>query len=989
MWRIGVVALFTGLCWSELALAQDGRITGTVRAADGASPVAGASVAILGSSRGAVTREDGRYSITVEPGTYRMKATRIGFAPDSASGVVVAASTVVNVDFKLKQTTIQLSGIVVVGYGKVEARDRTGVVDNVTEKDFNTGRIVSPEQLIQAKVPGVQVIDNNEPGGGIAIRIRGGTSVNASNEPLMVVDGVPLPVGFDNVTSGRNPTNFLNPSEIASISVLKDASATAIYGSRGANGVILITTKSGSAGAPSVTYSSSYSTSSVVRKPQMMNATQFAAAVAQYAPTKAGQIGTSSTDWLDAMLRQSGGQDQNIAFSGGKDDMRYRLSLGYLNQDGILRGTNARRTTLGLTYSDIYFGDKLEFRANLKGSKSDDAYTPNGGIGGAIAMAPTQPIRNASGGFFQWTDPLAPNNPLADLSQVSDNGTTYRTVGNIEAKYNLPWVNGLSATLRTGYDYAQASRGYFSPSTSGFDVKSGRGGYVNKTNNNKINTVLEAFANWAPKLSAGNAFDVTGGYTYEQSDGNYAYLYAQGLSTDLLGANGIPTAKTPGSSLSVDESKLISFFARTNYTFHDRFLLTASIRRDGSSRFGPGNQWGLFPSVAGAWRLIEEPWMGNINWLSDLKLRVSWGINGNQAIGNYLFDPTYTVGGQQAQYQFGNKFVSTIRPSAVDPNIKWEQTTSTNVGFDYGFFNNRITGTIDWYTKKTKDLIFYVPVAAGTNLSNYVTTNIGSMQNTGVELGITAVVLDGRKSAWRYDAGFAISTNANKLLSVTGNGSDQILTGGISGGVGSLIQVLQPGYPVNSFFVYRHKNGADGKPVGGNATDLQMYVDQNGDGTINQADRVPYKSPDPKWIIGHTSTASYGNWDFSATVRAYLGNYVYNNVASNFGNYRGLTAANAPVNIETSALKYGFASPQYLSDLYVEDASFVRLDNISAGYTFRKLSRFKSIRVYGTIQKVFTSTGYTGVDPTSGVNGIDNNLYPSARTFTLGLNVGF
>jgi len=723
----------------------------------------------------------------------------------------------------------------------------------------------------------------------------------------------------------------------------------------------------------------------------MMNATQFAAAVAAQAPSKVSALGSANTDWVGAVLRSSAGAEQNVAMSGGKDDMRYRLSLDYLNQDGILRGTNAQRLNLGLTYADNYFGDKLEFRANLKGSKEDDSYTPNGGIGSAVAMAPTSPIYNSDGSFFQFTDPLAPNNPIADLSQVADHGQTYRSVGNLEAKYKLPWLDGLSATTRLGYDYASSTRGYFSPSNSGSDTKSGRGGYVSRNNNGKSGTVLEAFANWTPKLSnSADALDVTAGYSYEQSAVTYASFYAQKLATNLLGLYGIPTAVTNGSSYNVDENKLISFFGRANYTWHDRLLLTASIRRDGSSRFGPGNQWGIFPSFAGAWRLIEEPWFGKTAWLSDLKLRASWGVNGNQAIGNYLFDPTYQFGGPQAQYQFGNQYVSTIRPSAVDPNIKWEQTTSTNVGVDFGFFNDHITGTLDWYTKKTKDLIFYVPVAAGTNLSNYVTTNIGSLQNTGVELGITAVVLDGKSSPWRYDASFAVSTNANKLLSVTGNGSDQILTGGISGGVGSNIQVLQPGYAVNSFFVYRHKNDASGKPVGGNATDMQMYVDQNGDGQINQADRVPYKSPDPKVIIGHTSTASYKNWDFSATLRAYLGNYTYNNIASNFGNYRGLTNGVAPVNLETSVLKYGFVLPQYLSDVYVEDASFLRLDNISAGYTFKNLaSQFRSIRVYGTVQNVFTVTKYTGVDPTAGVNGIDNNLYPASRTFTLGLNIGF
>jgi iron complex outermembrane receptor protein len=976
------------LCASVPALAQQSsRITGTVRTADGA-PVVGAQVTVIGDRRGAITRDDGRYIIEIDPGTYRLKAARIGFTPDSSSGIVVAAGATVTHDFTLKASSLQISGVVVVGYGTRDARDRTGSVETVTAKDFNPGRVVSAEQLIQAKVPGVQVIDNNEPGGGISIRIRGGTSVNASNEPLFVIDGVPLQVG-GGISAGRNPLNFLNPSDILSISVLKDASATAIYGSRGANGVVLITTRSGGAGTPSFTYSTSFSSSQIVKSPSLLNATQYRAAVQTYAPENLSKLGTASTDWLGAIERTAGGAEHNMSVAGAKDDMHYRFSLGWLDQNGILQGTEAKRITTALSYSDLLFKDKLDFRLNIKGSKADDFYTPGGVLGAATAMAPTQPIKNADGTYFQWSDPLGANNPLSDLGLLQDRGTTYRTIGDIETKYKIPGLDGLTATLRTGFDYTQAARTTFSPSTAQQDVESGRGGRIDGDNPRQLNTLLEIFGTYARKVgNSGDAFDATVGYTYEQSNGNFEKYYAQGLSTNLLGINGIPSATSGATTLDIQDSKLISFFGRANYTFHDRFLLTASIRRDGSSRFGPGNQWGLFPSFAGAWRIIEEPWFSKVSWLSDLKLRASWGVNGNQSFGNYLFLPTYTVGGAQAQYQFGNQYITTIRPSAVDPNIKWEQTTSTNFGLDFGFLNDRLTGTLDVYNKTTKDLIFTVPVAAGTNLSNFVTTNIGSMKNSGVELGLSAVILQGKATPWRWTAGFAISTNANKITSISGAGSDQILTGGIAGGVGNTIQVLKPGYPINSFFVYRHKTGADGKPVTGDKTDDQLYVDTNGDGTVNASDLVPYKSPQPKWIIGHTSTGSYKMWDFSLTARAYLGNYVYNNVASNLGNYSVLKGA-SPGNLQSSVLTNGFTKAQYFSDLYIEDASFLRLDNVSVGYTFKNLWDLRNVRIHGAVQNVFTSTKYTGVDPVAGVNGIDNNLFPLSRTYSLGISVGF
>ena len=983
MLRYGALTLFAALCLSESALAQSARITGTVTSTDGGAPVVGVEIEVVrsGVRKVAASREDGRYSVGVDAGSYTVRARRIGFAADSAMNVTVGATGAVTVNFALKPTAAQIAGVTVVGYGTQDVRDNTGSVRAVTAKEFNPGRVVSAEGLIQAKVPGVQVIESNEPGGGISLRIRGGTSINASNEPLIVIDGVPLNVG-GGLSSGRNPLNFLNPNDIKEITVLKDASATAIYGSRGANGVLLITTKSGSAQEPALSYSSNYSMSSVINTPNLMNASEFKAAVQTYAPQNTAKLGTANTDWLGAVLRSAGGAEHNVSLSGVRDDMRYRLSLGALRQDGILTGTTAERITVGATYSDLLLNDRLEFRANFKGSRSDDAYTPGAVLGSAIAMAPTQaPLTGST--YFQWADPLGPNNPLSDLAAITDRGQTWRGIANIEAKYLLP-IDGLSATVRTGFDLAQSQRTSFSPSFAQQEVETSRGGRFDRSNPRQFNTVFEAFTNYSRTLGAPSTnLDLTAGYTYEEQAGDYPYFYTQDLSTDLLGIYGVPSGEIVQNFLNVEESKLISFFGRANLTIADRFLLTASLRRDGSSRFGDGNQWGVFPSFAAAWRLIEEPFVRGKLGLSDLKLRFSWGVNGNQAFGNYLYVPTYTVGGPQAQYQFGSQFIPTIRPSAVDPNIKWEQTTSTNVGLDYGLFNDRITGTLDIYSKTTDDLIFTVPVAAGTAVSNFVTTNIGSMKNTGIELGLTAVVLDGKTSPWKYDASFAVSTNRNEITSISGSGSDRILTGGIAGGVGSTIQVLRPGSPINSFFVYRQKAG-----VTGDKTDLELYEDLNGDGVINQDDREVFKDPAPRWILGHTSTASYKAWDFSLTARAYLGNHVYNNVASNLGHYSALRG-NAPVNLHRSVLDNGFVQPQYLSDTYVEDASFLRIDNIAVGYTLRNLRGMQSVRLFGTVQNVLTLTGYSGIDPVAGVNGIDNNLFPLARTFTAGLSIGF
>jgi TonB-dependent starch-binding outer membrane protein SusC len=997
MWRTAIAGVVVACSAATSVLAQTGTITGVVTAADGGRPLADVQVR-ASAGNGAYTRIDGRYTITLAPGTYTVRVTRLGFAADSAMNIVVSSGAAATANFALKQTAAVLSQVVVtVPYaGEQSGREQTGAVASVTPRDFNTGRIISPQQLITAKIAGVQVVDNNEPGGGIAIRVRGGTSVNASNEPLYVIDGVPLTIG-GGTSSGRNPLNFLNSADIENITVLKDASATAIYGNRGANGVVLVTTRSGSTG-PQFSYMGTLSSSRVTGGPDMVNASQYRAAIQQYAPINAGVIGNANTDWLGLVEQDGGGIEHDLSVNGRRADAAYHLGLDYLDQKGVLRGTEAQRVAATVNYTDQLLNNRLALRTHLKGARSRDYYTPGSVLGEAVALPPTEPLSTDTTPYFQFTsNTLGTNNPVADLRQIQDQGTTVRSLGNAEGEYTLPWISGLSATLRASYDVIQADRTTFTPSYARSQIEgpAATRGNINQNLPKELTTVVDAFAHYVHTLDfLSSALDVTGGYSRERFRGDYASYFARGLSTDLLGLNGVPAANESRPSYTVDESRLVSGFGRVNYTIQDKYLFTATMRRDGSSKFGPGRQYGTFPSAAFAWRASEEPFIRGKMGLSDLKVRASWGLNGNQAVGNYNAYTSYTVGTTTAEAQFGNQFITTIRPSASDPNLQWEKTASTNVGVDYGFFEDRLSGSIDYYDKKTTNLLFRVPTAAGTALSNFITTNIGSVSNKGWEFSVNTIPVDGGNKGLTWNANFVASRNTNRLVSIDRPGLPYILTGGIAGGVGSLIQVLQPGVPVNSFFVYEHKM-VNGKPVNsdvngdGTVNDLDMYVDLNGDGVINQSDRRAFHSPQPKWILGHTTTLSWRRADLSTTLRAYLGNYVYNNVASNLGNYSVLQLQNAPTNLHASALKFGFVRPQYLSDVYVEDASFIRMDNVTLGYTLDRLVNLRGARVFASIQNVFTSTKYSGVDPTAGVNGIDNNLYPRSRTYLTGLSVGF
>jgi len=975
-------------------------------------PIAGVTVVLEG--RRALSQSDGRFVISgVTAGAHTVRTQMIGYAPVSHD-VTVADGAPTDVDFTLAAQAIGLSALVVVGYGEQNAGNITGAVKQMDSSEFNRGRLISPEQLIQSKIPGVQVVDNNEPGGGMSIRIRGATSVDAggtgaSSEPLYVVDGVPLGIASGpggGLSAGRNPLNFINPNDIETITVLRDASAAAIYGANAANGVVLIQTKRGRTG-PQFEYNGSTSASQVTRLPDMLNAAQFRTAVQTYATaSQIGQLGTASTNWFNLVDQTAYGQEHNFAVSGRSDNQNWRLSAGYLSQDGVIRGTNTQRVSLGLNFNQALFDNRLDIRTSLRGSRADDQFTPGGVLSNAAQMGPTQPVFDSSTttGYYDWPGAklTSADNPVAIVAMAKDQGRTYRSIGNLQASYRLPFIQGLKANVNLGYDVAEATHQVFNPSVLHSQQKTGTDGTDYRSDFTQSNTTLETFLSYLAPIHAlpGN-IDLTGGYSFAQSHAEYPAFLALGLTTDILGPNGITTARTVQNFQDVQENRLISFFGRANYNLNDRYLASVSVRRDGSSRFGPANQWGTFPAFSLGWRLSQESFLQGLHGLSDLKLRVGYGKTGNQSFGNYQQFAKYVLGDAQTQMQFGNTFVTTVRPGAYNPFIQWEATNAFDVGLDYAIGGQRVTGAIDWYDKRTNGLIFTVPVCAGCGLSNFNQENIGKMRNRGVELSLNAGLVDRRATGGlSWNTSFTAANNKNEMLQIyPSSGVTRVLTGLVAGGVGTFIQVLQPGQPIYSFYMLQQKYDAQGKPIQGSYVDRPTVRDTvacpaapgcvgllRPDGVINQDDRRPFHDPAPKWILGHSSYLTYRNFDVSLSLRAYLGNWVYNNVASNLGTYSEVTR-DSPYNLHASVLKTGFTPPQYLSDYYVEDGSFLRLDNLTAGYSFNY--RGQPMRITGTVQNVFTITGYSGVDPTAGLYGLDNNIYPRSRTFTGGLSVKF
>ena len=1020
--RLLYVCILPLLLLSLQVVAQDKLVSGKVMDSRDGAPVPNASVTVKGTKVGTSTGADGGFQFRVPANATTLVITSVGFG----LAEIAIGSGIVSVS--LEQSNANLNEVVVVGYGTARKKDLTGSITTVSSKDFNKGSIISPEQLIAGKVAGVQITTNGgAPGAGSTIRIRGGASLNASNDPLIVIDGVPIANG--GIAGQANALSLINPNDIESFSILKDASATAIYGSRASNGVIIITTKKGKSGKAKYNFSTQNTISTLAKKADVLSADEFRTYVkARGTAAQIALLGNANTDWQDEVYDQAFTTDNNLSVSGALKSLPYRLSLGYLSQDGILKTGNMTRTSAALTLNPVLLQNHLKVDINLKASLSSSRFANEGAIGNAVRFDPTQPVRVAAkryGGFYEWLDPssvkglrsLAPLNPLGLLEQREDNSDVKRSLGNIQLDYKLHFFPDLRANVNLGYDVSQGKGTIFVPDSAASaylrspDAK--HGGIRNKYLQEKSNTILEAYLNYVKDIaSIDSRVDLIAGYSYQdfhtnvfnaERDAN-GVLYQKpdgSLDTARIANaqrwNPFSDRTTDGFLVSFPtfptdkpQNRLISFFGRANYSFKGKYLLTGTIRRDGSSKFSKDNRWGVFPSGAFAWRVKDEGFLKNSRALSDLKLRIGYGVTGQQeGIGIYDYIPRYTLSNGQAQYQFGNTFYELYRPSGYNPNLKWEETATSNVGIDYGFFNGRISGTVDFYLKKTTDLLSVIDQPAGTNFSNKILSNIGDMENKGVEFTINTQVV--KNSNLRWDLGFNATYNKNEITKLTFTDDPKFpgnLTGGIAGGVGSTIQIHTVGYSRSSFYVYKQiYDSKDGKPIEG------LFEDLNRDGVINVDDLYRFKSPDAKVFLGAYSNVSWKKWDGAFVVRANLGNYMYNNRFSNTGVRRNIIdplgyLANGSRNLlETNFT--GNGDKYLLSDYYIENASFLRMDNINLGYSAGALlHRNTDLRIGVTVQNVFTITNYKGLDPeVSG--GIDNNFYPRPRNFVLNANLNF
>ena len=967
-----MLGLILGLFLSVGAFAQI-EVKGHVKDAAG-EDIIGATVRVEGTQTATVSDFDGNFVLKAKEGA-TLVVSYVGY-----QNATVKAAPFVEVTLQDDATVLQ--DVVVIGYGTVRKSDATGSVMSVEADQLNKGLATSPADLLQGKTPGVQIVSTSgAPGASSKIRIRGGSSLSASNDPLIVIDGLPI---SSTEISGGDMLNTINPNDIESFSILKDASATAIYGSRASNGVILITTKKGKAGSkPRINVDMSGTFKTVAKKVDVLSADAFREFFMANYGTNADAVaalGNANTNWQDEIYRNTFAEEINASVSGGYVSgnkvfkMPYRVSAGFLNNDGNLKTTGMSRGNFGFNLTPTLFDDRLTINLNGKGVFTHNKFADEGAIGSAIQYNPLKPVDN------KWESNGAPNtmstlNPVFQLNEQHKSSYVRRFVGNAQFDYKFKFLDGLRANLNLGLDISTTSgwniSDYQSEVSYHNKVENGTGLWEKYTQLRRDQT-LEFYLAYAKELKEINSrFDVLAGYSWQHfynkttnekksNDGNNKYLY------------GDPT-------LFKTESYLISFYGRLNYTFMDRYLLTFTIRDDGTSRF-QNNKWGVFPSAALAWRISEENFMKSADWLSNLKLRLGWGITGQQNInqGDYPSIATYHTNQHGSLYMFGNNVIIPITPKGYASQIKWEETTTYNIGLDFGFLGNRINGSIDVYMRKTKDLLNKVPVASGTNLTNYLLTNVGDMENKGIEGALNVVPIEQKDLRW--EIGFNIAYNKNKITRLTASDDPSypgVEDGGISGGVGNKIQIQKVGNPMNSFYVLQQVYDETGKPLEG------IYVDRNHDGQITDDDRYVYYKPDPDIIIGLNTELSYKKWTLSAAFRSFLGNYVYNNVASNTEMKADMWTNNFICNRVSTAPYSNFQQAQYKSDYYVQNASFLKLDKITLAYNIAPW-----VRVNFTAQNVFTITKYDGVDPEV-ANGIDNNMYPRSRNFILGASFNF
>ena len=1006
-----MMALLFGFFLSVGAFAQQIAVKGHVQDASG-EDVIGATVRVAGTQTATVTDFNGVFTLKANQGA-TITVSYVGYQTAS----VTAAPTL---EITLQDDATLLNDVVVIGYGVAKKNDLTGSVTAIKPDEKNHGLITNAQDMIQGKIAGVNVTNGGgTPGGGATIRIRGGSSLNASNDPLIVIDG--LAMDNQGIKGAANPLTMVNPNDIESFTVLKDASDTAIYGSRGSIGVIIITTKKGRSGqAPKVSYSGNVSYSVKKKTLNVLDGDEYRAFIKSYygADSEAAALlGNENTNWQDEIFHAAVSSDHNVTVQGGLKNMPYRLSVGYTDQNGILKTSNFQRTTASVTLNPSLLDDHLKFNINGKFMYSHNRYANEAAIGDATRMDPTQPIYSSDAkysnyhGYWQWLDsgaslkdPSYPTlwdrntvaNPMSRLMEKNDRANSYDYMGNVEADYQIHGFEDLRLHANASGDWANGRQDTDYANWGPSNFYYGNSGYSYEK---KYNMTFSAYAQYYKDFLKTQHFDIMGGYEWShtkyQGDSYYAGLYpttTQQVITYDDGTTEPAAGKEYNGKTSIwkSESYLVSFFGRANYIAFDRYMITATVRRDGSSRFK--EHWATFPSVALGWKINEEAFLKNVNWLDELKLRLGWGKTGQQdGIGDYNYFATYNVNTTNVDGRYPivglNDEGLLYRPDAYNADLKWETTTTSNIGLDFSFFRNRVSGSVDYYYRKTTDLINDATVSAGSNFRNQVRSNIGSLKNSGIEAALTVRPVQSKNWQWEVTANFTY--NKNEITELTGD-ADIVLTGGISAGTGNQCQAHAVGYPHHSFYVYQQVYDANGIPLEG------VYVDRNGDGAITSSDRYFYKSPDAPYTAGLSSRLQYKSWDLGFGLRASFDNYVYwdkeagySNVSKRYDSSFSYLQNVIPGAVERNWSTYDHA----LSDYFVHNASFLKCDNITLGYSFENLFKGGNYnglagRIYASATNVFTITKYDGIDPeVSG--GIDNNMYPRPLTIQVGLNLNF
>ena len=992
-----LLMLVIGCFLSIDAFAQQITVKGLVKDTAG-EPIIGANVVIKGTTNGTITDFDGNFQLNANKGDI-IVISFIGYQPQEAQA---AAS----MNIILKDDTELLDEVVVIGYGSVKKDDLSGSVVAIKAEEMNKGAVTSPQELIMGKVPGLSVSQGDgAPGAGSTIRIRGGASLNASNDPLIVIDGIP--VSNDAAPGTPNALATINPNDIETFTVLKDASATAIYGSRASNGVIIIQTKKGTQDKIKVSYSGTFTAKDPYKRIETLDAQSFREVMQAQYPEGTAQSAdiqrilnvypNQSTDWQDAIYQTGLSTDQNIGIAGKAGFMPFRISLGYTTEKGTLKTSKYERYTGAVNLSPKFFDNHLSVDINVKGTINKNRFADSGAVGAAAFFDPTKPIydeENRYNGYWNWgivqgaQADLATQNPLSLLYDRNNHGTTKRSLGNIQLDYKIHGLEDLHANLNLGYDVAKTTGRNFVNSNSvqsSLDKTFTGLGQGNTWNNLRRNHLLDFYMNYAKNIeSIKSNFDIMAGYSWQHFYyANHDITYSN--PTEDLGAKeGYTYDENERHYIRDDhrripyENYLISFFGRLNYNFMDRYLLTATLRRDGSSRFSENNRWGLFPSAALAWTISNEPFMkATENVLSKLKLRLGYGVTGQQEIGDYQYITSYSFSTNPNTTYLGTTL---LKPNGYSPDLKWEQTTTYNVAIDFGFLNNRINGSIEYYQKHTKDLLNTISAAAGTNFINLITANVGKMKNKGVEANVNAIAIQSKDFTW--EVGYNITWNDSKItkLTTTFNPDYQ----GIDAGTNQKHQV---GEMPGTFYLYQQVYDENGKPI------QNAFVDRNNDGQITEADRyLTHKSPMAKVYMGFSSQFSYKKWDLGFNLRANFGNYVYNGVASGNSTSNNYGGKGFVTNLYNGFQDTGFTllntSEQMASDYFLENASFLKMDNLTLGYSFQNLFAAKlSGRISASVQNVFTISKYSGLDPECGA--IDSNIWPRPRTYTIGLNLNF